>query len=299
MGAADLETQLLQDPGHAVPDGGGGGQGEVHDAEGHPQAAAGLLGHQLAHAGHPEGGLLDGLRRHIQGLAPDALQGVVDHARAGDAHVDDLLGLPHPVEGSGHEGVVLHGVAKDHQLRAAETVLVRGAGGGRFHDLPHQADGIHVDARPGGAHVDGGADQLRLRQRLRDGADELLVRRRHALLHESGVAADEVDAAGLGGPVQGQGEGDVVLRAAGGGHQGHGGHGDPLIDDGDAELPLDGFAGGHQLFRAAGDLLVDLGAGGLGVGVAAGEEGDPHGDGADVQVLLVDHLNGGEDVLLI
>ena len=38
VGAADLQAHLLQDAGHAVADGGGGGQGQVHDAEGHAQA---------------------------------------------------------------------------------------------------------------------------------------------------------------------------------------------------------------------------------------------------------------------
>ena len=45
VGAAGLQAHLLQDAGHAVADGGGGGQGEIHDAKGHAQPAAGLLGY--------------------------------------------------------------------------------------------------------------------------------------------------------------------------------------------------------------------------------------------------------------
>ena len=51
-----LQAHLLQNVGHAVADGGRGGQGQVHDAEGHAQPLGGLLGHQLAHAGDLEGG---------------------------------------------------------------------------------------------------------------------------------------------------------------------------------------------------------------------------------------------------
>ena len=103
----------------------------------------------------------------------------------------------------------------------------------------------------------------------------------------------------MGRPVQGQGKGHIVLRLAGAGHQSHGGDGNALIDDGDAELPLDVLAGLDQLFGVAGDLFINLFAGPLGVRVAAAQERDAHGDGADVQMLLVDHLDGGEDVLLI
>ena len=95
-----------------------------------------------------------------------------------------------------------------------------------------------------GAHQVGGG------QGLGDGGDELPVSRGHALLHQGGEAADEVDAAGLGRPVQGGGEGDVVLGVRSAGHQGDGGDGDALVDDGDAELPLDGLAGGHQILGA-------------------------------------------------
>ena len=56
--------------------------------------------------------------------------------------------------------------------------------------------------------------------------------------------------------VQGQGEGHIVLRLAGPGHQGHGGDGDALVDDGDAELRLDIPAGAHQLVRRGLDIRI-------------------------------------------
>ena len=90
----------------------------------------------------------------------------------------------------------------------------------------------------------------------------------------------------------GLGKGDVIGGVAGRRHQSHGGDGDALVDDGDAKFQLDLFTGGHQTFGVAADLVIDLPAGFHRVAVAAGEQGDAHGDGTDVQVLLVDHVDG-------
>ena len=222
----------------------------------------------------------------------------MDHAGAGDAHVDDLLRLAHPVEGAGHEGVVFHGVAEHHQLGTAEAALICGALGQVLDGAAHQGHRVHVDARLGGAHIHTGAHQVGGRQGLRDGGDELPVGLCHPLLHQGGEAADEVDAGGLGSPVQGGGKGRVIVSLRGGGHQGDGGNGDPLVDDGDAELRLDGLSGGHQLFGIPGDFVVDRIAGRLRVAAGAGQQGDPHRDGPHIQVLLVDHLDGLHDFVL-
>ena len=192
VGAADGQAHLLQDAGHTVAHRRGGSQGQVYDAEGHAQTGAGLGGHHLAHAGNLEGGLFDSLGHHVEGLALAALQGVVHHAGAGHAHVDDGVGLTHAVEGTGHEGVVLHGVAEHHQLGAAKTVPVRRPGGGILDDAAHELHGIHIDAGTGGANVDAGAHQLRPVQGLRNGADQLFVGKGHSLLHQCGIAADKV-----------------------------------------------------------------------------------------------------------
>ena len=291
--AAGLQAHLLQDVGHAVPDGGGGGQRQVHDAKGHAQTAAGLLGHQLAHTGDPEGGLLDGLRHHVKGLALHGLQGVVHHAGAGHAHVDDPLGLAHAVEGAGHEGVILHSVAEHHQLGAAEAALVGGAVRAGLHGLAHELHGVHVDARLGGADVHGGAHQVGDRQGLGNGGDEVAVPPGHALLHQGGEAADEVDAGLLGRPVQSLSKGHIVVGVRSPRHQGDGSHRDALVDNGNAKLRLNVLSGLHQVLGGGGDLVVDLLTGHLGVGVAAVQQRDTHGDGADIQVLLVNHVNGG------
>ena len=71
-----------------------------------------------------------------------------------------------------------------------------------------------------------------------------------------------------------------------------GGDGDAFVDDGDAELPLNGLAGGHQVLGPAGDLVIDLLTGGLWIGIGAVQQGDAHGNGTHVQMLLVDHMYG-------
>ena len=164
-------------------------------------------------------------------------------------------------------------------------------------DASHTGHSIHVDARLGAAHVDAGAHQLRLGQRLRNGSQQQLVALAEALLHQSGVPADKVDAAGVGRPIQCHGEGHVVLGVAAPRHQRHGRHGDALVDDGDTELALDVLTGAYQLLRAAADLVINFPAAAIRVLADAVQQGDAHSDGADVQMLLVDHVDGIENIL--
>ena len=297
MGAADGQPHLLQDPGHAVSDGRSGRQRQVYDAEGSIQPPGGLGGHHLAHTGDLESRLFDGLRHHVKGLVLAGPQGVVYHAGAGDAHIDDAVGLTYAVESPGHKGVILHGVAEHHQLGAAQPVGVTGQMGRLLDDAAHAGHGVHVDARLGGAHIDAGADDIRLRQCLWNGPQQQLVAVGKALLHQRRVAADEVHAAGLGGPVHGVGKGNVVLRVAAAGHQRHGGHGDALVDDGNTELPLNLLARPHQMLRPTADLVIDFLAAALGILADAVQQGDTHGDGADIQMALIDHVDGIKNVM--
>ena len=111
-------------------------------------------------------------------------------------------------------------------------------------------------------------------------------------MHQGGVAPDEVDAHGFGGVVQGFGEAHGGGGGAGPRHHGDGGDGDALVDDGDAVLLGDVLPGLDQVLGVAADLVVDFAGGLVHVGVDAVEKGDAHGDGADIQVLVVDHIDG-------
>ena len=124
--AALTHADGFQDFGHRVALGRGGGQRQVQNALRHAHAAAGLAGHQLAGAGDLERGGLDGLGNlgHV-GVLRHIRQHLAYHAGAGNAHVDDSVGLARTVERAGHERVVLHGVAEHHQLACADAVAVR------------------------------------------------------------------------------------------------------------------------------------------------------------------------------
>ena len=55
------------------------------------------------------------------------------------------------------------------------------------------------------------------------------------------------------------------------------------------------LAGGHQMLGAGGrSCRRSSGRQALASAVGAVEQGDAHGDGADVQMLLVDHVDGAE-----
>lgn len=82
--------------------------------------------------------------------------------------------------------------------------------------------------------------------------------------------------------VEGAGVFDVVVFAAGSGDDSDGCDGDAFVYDGDAQLGFDSFAHTHQVFSAGGDFVVDFLAGYRAVGVGAVEQGDAHGDGADI-----------------
>ena len=81
----------------------------------------------LADAGDLEDGALDLLGQLLHGRTRgQAAQRVGHHARPGDAHRDGRVTLAEAVEGTGHEGVVGHGVGEDHELGAADGGLVGG-----------------------------------------------------------------------------------------------------------------------------------------------------------------------------
>ena len=84
--------------------------------------------------------------------------GAFDDAGAGDAGVDDDVGLACAEEGAGHEGVVFGDVCEDDHFGASEAVDGFGGFGDFEHGVGDEVDGVDVDAGAGGADVDGGAD---------------------------------------------------------------------------------------------------------------------------------------------
>ena len=74
--------------------------------------------------------------------------------------------------------------------------------GGFLDDVTHFLYGIHVDAGLCGADIDGGANEFRFRKCFRDAFNQSVIAGGKALMHQCGIAADEVDADGLCGAVQ-------------------------------------------------------------------------------------------------
>ena len=79
-------------------------------------------------------------------------------------------------------------------------------------------------------------------------------------------------------------------------------HGDrrdryPLIDDGNAIFPADVIAYLDQILSHRGDLAIYLLTGTVDVRICAVKQRDPHSDRADVEILLIDHLDGFQHIL--
>ena len=127
---------------------------------------------------------------------------------------------------------------------------------------------------------------------MRNRLHELQVGAAGAFLHQRGEAAHKVHAYFLAGAIHGlRNRGQVVLlhcRA----DFGNGCHGDALVDDGDAEFAFKLLGHGNQVLCGAGHAVVHLAGHGFHAAVAAAAQGKPQRDGANVQVLLVDHVQG-------
>ena len=203
------------------------------------------------------------------------------------------------MERARHKRVIVHRVGEHNQLGAAHGVVVARQLRGLLDDAAHQRDGVQIDARLGRGHVDRRANQIGLSQRLGDRVDQDLVALGKALLHQRGKTADEVDAGRACRAVERLGKRHIAVR---GGHRAdHRDRGDrdALVDDRDAELALDLLARGDQLFRAAGDLVINLIR--QHIDIVAGEvaQRNAHRDCADIEVFLLDHLNGFQNILCI
>lgn len=116
-----------------------------------------------------------------------------------------------------------------------------------------------------------------------------------ALLDECGEAAQVIDAERLGRAVEGMRDGGEVLILAARGDLRHRGDGNTLVDDGDTVLALEVLGGLDQMLSRVRHVVVDLRAHAVEVLVTATHERNTHGDGPDVEVLLLNHAAGFRD----
>ena len=198
------------------------------------------------------------------------------------------------MEGTCHEWVVIRRIAEHHELGATQGTLVLGSLGSILHDFTQQAHGVHVDSGLGRTHVHGTADEIGLCHRLRDGTDEEFIALAHTLAHDGRVAAQEVDTQLLGTLVQGLGYLHVVVGGLAGrtAYQGDRSDGDALVDDRHTVFLRNILTSLHQVLGKTGYLVIDVFTELVEIGSGTIQEVDTHGDGAHVEVLLLNHLVG-------
>ena len=140
---------------------------------------------------------------------------------------------------------------------------------------------------------------LRLGQRLRNAADQRQIAGREALLHQRGIAADEVHAHGLRGALERVRKKHGV--ALGAGRREHRDRRDAqaLVYDRNTVFLFNARADGDVVLRDAADLVINFVAGGMDIRVDAIEQGNADRDRADVEMLLLDHADGFENVIRV
>ena len=80
------------------------------------------------------------------------------------------------------------------------------------------------------------------------------------------------------------------------GNQGDGSHRDSLVDDRDTVLFADILAGFYQVASIAADFIVNMVTGAVHAAADAVQQGNSHGNGTYVQVLIIDHGDGFQDI---
>ena len=203
------------------------------------------------------------------------------------------------METARHKRVVVGSVAECDEFHAAVRIVVGRGVGDIFDDVAQQLHGVHVNAGFRGAHVHARAHDVGFGESLRKGANEQLLGRGHGLVHERRITAQQVNAHFLARAIERMGDFHEVFRRFAGrsAHERDGSHGDALVDDGNAEFALDGFARCDQVAGARGDFGVDAVAKLVHVIACAVEQADAHGNGAHVELFLLDHFIGLVDLL--
>jgi hypothetical protein len=110
-------------------------------------------------------------------------------------------------------------------------------------------------------------------------------------------SADEIHPNRVGGTIQASGQVNVGIGVRAFPDQRDGRDGNASIDDRDTIFPFERIPGADQVLRVAADLLVSALAGACKGAVQAIPQADAHGNGANVQVLHLDHLEGLENLV--
>ena len=137
------------------------------------------------------------------------------------------------------------------------------------------------------------------RQRFRNRFNQLAISGRKALLHQRGKPADKVDTASGRCFFQRHRQLHRILVLARRQNHGDRSHRNALMNDRHAKLFFDLFAGGNQIFGVAGDFVVHPRTGLVDIAIAAVEQRNTHGDGTHIQVFVLKHGDGFENIAYI
>ena len=142
---------------------------------------------------------------------------------------------------------------------------------------PIKRTAVHIDAGLRRGDVYRRANLVGARESLRDRVDEAQVAGRRAFMDQGAEPPDKIHADGLGGRVQGPGDGYIVGGFAAFGHDRNGGHRYSLVDHGNAIEVLDLVRHADEVLRARRDLLVDVFIEDAHIAVGAVPQAQAHG----------------------
>ena len=110
-------------------------------------------------------------------------------------------------------------------------------------------------------------------------------------------AAEDIDADGGGGPIKGERQLHKSVAVKTGPDKGDGGDRDPFINDRDPIFPAHLIAGLHKTRGRCADFFFHPAAGLADIPSPAVKKIDAHGHGAHIKIFLLDHFNGGKDMV--
>ncbi len=137
-------------------------------------------------------------------------QGPIDrlfyHARPADANIDDSICFTDTQVGPGHKRDILGYIGKNTKLGTGKAVFFGGQFGRLLDGAAHHQHRVHIDACPGGCHIDRGANPLGGSQSVGDGFDKGAIAARDAFLNQGRKAANEVNIDFCRGRIEGFGD---------------------------------------------------------------------------------------------
>lgn len=116
-------------------------------------------------------------------------------------------------------------------------------------------------------------------------------------MYQGRITADKVDPGGFCSTVERFCKMYGTASGAGGGQHGDRRDGNALMDDRDPVFFADVLAGFDQVPGIAADLIIDFVTSGCDVAVGAVQEGNPHRDGAHIEIFIVDHIDRFENIM--